>query len=599
MPHVRRLLIAALAAVAAACATTPRAEDLPPHPRLLLTPRAVQEIERRAADDPLLRQIRAAVLDKAAGWRDERTCEYRIPDGKRLLRESRRAIDTVTHTAMAWRLAGRRADLERCIAELDAACRLPDWNPSHFLDTAEMATAVALGLDWLWEDLDESQRQRYRRGLREKAIEPWEAGLAADAWWLKIRNNWTQVCAAGIATAAAATAESSEELAAGPFVRCLETLAACRRFYEPDGGYPEGPGYSDYGTEYHVLGLAVAESLDREAEVPAVLAANNRFMAQLYGPTGLSFNFADGAAGRARIIPARGWLAARPADAAIGRYLRGKLALITARGSNDRFFPLHLLWLPGQPATLAELPSAAAFRGEQPVVFFRTGWEDPGATFVAAKGGTPAASHGHMDAGSFVLDALGHRWVHDLGGDDYNLPGYFDFRGARWRYFRLNARSHNLPLLARHQQAVDAASCPLVVFDPRPDGRAEFDLTPAYTFNGRPAAGTMTRSVALDRATDTVTIVDRIEAAVDPVRWQVMINADATLDGTQAILRQGPAEMLVALEPADTAWQLGPATPTRDGERPNQGFQLLWAEIAPRPDLEITVRFTPRRPAGP
>jgi hypothetical protein len=35
----------------------------------------------------------------------------------------------------------------RTIAELEAACALKDWNPSHFLDTAEMASAVATGYD--------------------------------------------------------------------------------------------------------------------------------------------------------------------------------------------------------------------------------------------------------------------------------------------------------------------------------------------------------------------------------------------------------------------------------------------------------------------
>ena len=33
------------------------------------------------------------------------------------------------------------------IRELDAACALKDWNPSHFLDTAEMSTAVAIVAD--------------------------------------------------------------------------------------------------------------------------------------------------------------------------------------------------------------------------------------------------------------------------------------------------------------------------------------------------------------------------------------------------------------------------------------------------------------------
>ncbi|MDA0253787.1 MAG: heparinase II/III family protein [Planctomycetota bacterium] len=594
MPRpLRRLLLAT--SLLWAAATSPAAADLPPHPRLFLTPAAVAAIERRAAADPLLKNIRQAVLAKAERLRKDRTVEYRIPDGKRLLRESRRAIDTITHTAMAWRITRRQADFDRCVAELDAACELPDWNPAHFLDTAEMATAVALGLDWLWDDLDQPRRQRYREALLTKAIEPWEQGVAENIWWATVRNNWTQVCAGGIATAAAVMAETPEDLAAGPFGRCLDTLARCGRFYEPDGGYPEGPGYADYGTAYHVLGLAAAEAMGRPIEVPAVLAVNNRFMAHLFGPTGWSFNFADGPVRRPVSIPARGWLAARPADPAIQAVIRRRLAGIAASGSNDRFFPLHLLWLPGEPAAPGQLPLAAAYRGEQPLVLFRTAWDDPEATFVAAKGGTPAASHGHMDVGSFVLDALGQRWVHDLGSDDYNLPGYFDFRGGRWRYYRLNARSHCVPLLAGHQQAADAACCPLIDIDLGGEPRGIFDLTAAYTFKGIPAAGRMTREVRLDPISSVVTIRDRIAAADGPVRWQAMINATATLDGSRATLRLAEAEMAVAVEPATAAWKLEPATPPSDQERPNAGFQLLVAEVPPQPDLEIVVRFTPVR----
>ena len=43
--------------------------------------------------------------------------------------------------------------------ELEAACNFADWNPSHFLDTAEMSTAFALGYDWLYDYLTEEQRK--------------------------------------------------------------------------------------------------------------------------------------------------------------------------------------------------------------------------------------------------------------------------------------------------------------------------------------------------------------------------------------------------------------------------------------------------------
>ena len=55
----------------------------------------------------------------------------------------------------------------------------------------------------------------------------------------------------------------------------------------------------------------------------------------------------------------------------------------------------------------------------------RSDWLDPSAMFVGIKAGTNRVNHSHLDLGTFVLDALGQRWAVDLGGDNYNLPGYF------------------------------------------------------------------------------------------------------------------------------------------------------------------------------
>src|SRR5207253_1068316 len=38
----------------------------------------------------------------------------------------------------------------------------------------------------------------------------------------------------------------------------------------------------------------------------------------------------------------------------------------------------------------------------------------------------PAYRHAQLDAGSFVIDGARTRWVVDLGGDEYDLPGYFE-----------------------------------------------------------------------------------------------------------------------------------------------------------------------------
>lgn len=329
------------------------AAELPPHPRLLLPADGIAAIEARARRDPIV------------------------------------------HTAMAWRLTGERVFFERCVKELDAACGLPDWNPAHFLDVAEMATAVAIGCDWLHADLTDDQRDRYRAALVGMAIEPAVRGLEKRAHWTRPVNNWAQVCGAGIAFASACVSEDAEALDATPYHECLRIVVESNRFYEPDGCYPEGPGYCDYGTSYHVGALALAESLGQHVEVPRPLLAGAAFMTHVRGPSGTVFNFADSGPAQDAFIPARGWLVSRSADAALAADLRRNLLARAERfqkqGGNDRFFPLHLLWLPEEPRDPPALPLAAVFGGQQPCLNARShnviridgGLQNPRATSVA------------------------------------------------------------------------------------------------------------------------------------------------------------------------------------------------------------------------
>ncbi|MFM9058845.1 MAG: heparinase II/III family protein [Planctomycetaceae bacterium] len=606
--------IVAVAAAATAVATATVAADLPPHPRLLLTPAKVETIKARVATDPLVALVRDATIVSADKALDRRTCEYRIPDGKRLLAESRAAIDVVLHTATAWLLTGDRRYLDRCVKELDAACALPDWNPSHFLDTAEMATAVALGLDWLHPDLDAAQRDRYRAALVAKAIRPAEEVFATKGWWTKASNNWSQVCGAGIAVACAAVAEDRPALDASLFAKCLALLHDCERFYE-GGGYPEGPAYWDYGTSYHVLGLAVADGLGEPIVVDHDMARSADFMAHLRGPSGLLFNFADAHPRRDAFVPARGWLIGwipvvkeRHEDMSVeclGRDLRRGLEAnatdFRSRGSNDRFFPLHLLWLPADPGLDVGRASVGMYGHEQEVVTIRTFDDDRDPAFIAMKGGTPRASHGHMDVGSFVYDAHGRRWTHDLGGDDYNLPGYFG--RERFAYFRLSARSHNVLLIDGQVQNPTCEPCtlPALACDAAGPVSGEFALSPAYRLASGPLAEKVTRHLAFDRNTGIAAIRDTVVAPVGDVRWQAMIDAEPDIDGSRVVLRKdGKAitlDVAATCTPplaAPTTWIVEDAKPPTPREKQNEGFRLLSCTIPRAQRVEIKVTITPR-----
>lgn len=547
-----------------------------PHPRLWLPKSSEAALREKLARDPLAAKLQAVTIDEAERVLKKRTCRYEIPDGKRLLFESRIALHNIMHCGWAWRMGGGEKFRLRAIAELEAACALKDWNPPHFLDTAEMASAVATGYDWLYDTLTPEQRAMCERAIIEKALKPAKAVYDKGGWWSNPRNNWSQVCGSGIALAAAAVAGKDAGLAEDLFARGLKLVESCGKFYEPDGMYPEGPGYWHYGTNFHVMLLAACQTLEKPITDNAILKKSGDAVMQLTGPTRIAFNFADGGSRLETPSPAQCWLASHFKAADQARYVRGLFSRALADDgeiTGDRYFPLAVLWLPEPPAVKKTLPTAAVFGGEQAIAIFRTGW-DANAAFFAIKGGTPAASHGHMDVGSFVYDAHGVRWIHDLGSENYNLPGYFG--GKRWSYFRLQNRSHNTLEINGKLQNADSQPCPLASSSPL---EATFDLSDAYAG----AAEKVVRGARFNALTGAVRIEDQITKPSGEIVWRAFTDAAAEIQGDQVVLRKDGHQIILRRACATGTWSITDAKPPTPEENQNLKFRAVVLTI-PRAD---------------
>ena len=172
----KALVVLTLAAVvSAAFARKPTSNDMPdaaspevaaaveraaqkPHPRLFADDSGFARIKARIETDELMK-LAAEHVRAVADLMLPTPPSERIKEGKRLLTVSRTALYRIATLAMASRLYGNKAHLDRAVAELRAVCAFEDWNPSHFLDVGEMSLAVAVGYDWLYADLDEATRK--------------------------------------------------------------------------------------------------------------------------------------------------------------------------------------------------------------------------------------------------------------------------------------------------------------------------------------------------------------------------------------------------------------------------------------------------------
>ena len=388
-----------------------------------------------------------------------------------------------------------------------------------------------------------------------------------------------------MAVGALSVAEDEPELSRRILDASRQSIVKAMNSFAPDGGWEEGPGYWNYATSYNVFYLdAIKTALGTDfnlSQMPG-FPVTGTFRAHSIGPTGLAFNYAD-ASEKAGVAPQMFWLANefdRPADA---------IQELHGMGANPRFF--HLLWsegrLPEQEAQ-ADLPLDGLYRGIN-VAFFRSAWNDPQALFVGFKGGDNRANHSHLDLGTFVLDALGQRWAIDLGGDEYNLPGYFG--GKRWTYYRLKTEGHNTVSLA-HENQDPKARAAIIAYQSRPNyAYAVADLTEAY---GEASVRKALRGVGLlDRK--QVLVIDEVESdrALD-LSWSLHTRASVTIDGPTATLSRDGNDLEIRLldPPAGTSFSAAEVK-TPEPQRSNAGVSRITLNYPPTTSARIAVLFTP------
>jgi hypothetical protein len=409
------------------------------------------------------------------------------------------------------------------------------------------------------------------------------------SWWSKSQHNWNQVCNGGLSVGALALAELEPELAADLLQRALVSIQLPMKEFAPDGAWIEGPGYWNYATSYNCYLLASLQSaLDTDFGLSRMPAFDKTGMFPIYitGPFGHTFNYADGGE-EAIVAPQMFWLANTFNRPQYADYQR-KLSRGTA---------LDLLWQRPFPTNSAPAPLDACFHKSE-IASFRSSWQDKSALFAAIKAGDNKANHGHLDLGSFVLDALGVRWVSDLGAEDYNLPGYFGSK--RWEYYRLRAEGHNTLVInpGSKPDQDPKAEAQLIRFSSRPEFAFTIaDLTPAYATK----AQKVQRGLAmLDRK--RVLVQDEIEMEKPGQLWwfchttaRIILDAD----GKGAVLEKNDQRLRVTLaNPPDARFEVMEAQPLADsphpkGQNANKDIRKLSLHLDGVKTVCIRVCFTP------
>ncbi|MEX2382667.1 MAG: heparinase II/III family protein [Opitutales bacterium] len=537
------------------------------HPRLWLTEKAVARmgpcLQHAGPAQALLEELK----HRAEGFRSLPPVAF-VKKGRRLLEATRQSQERIVLGSWLLRMEHDPELLARVKEEMLHAAAEESWNPDHFLDVGEMAFGLAVGYDSLYAELSEEDRTLIENAILDKALRCSVEAEHKGAWWIEGRNNWNQVCHGGLVVAALAVWERDPQLCEFIVRRALENLHHAAAAYAPDGAYPEGPMYWCYGTTFHVLMIDALRSVFGTdfgmSDFEGFLESSD-YLRQTRGPTGLIFNYAD----------ARELWGASAATGLFGRRLNGKKngfnttlywfarergcrevveleeEVLETRPAEvlslaDRFLPFVAGWrdfsVEEPPPEDSILPCYVYYRGKTPIALHRTRWGDPGALFVGLKGGSPGHHHGHMDAGSFVVDAGGVRWAVDPGMQEYedieatglNL---WDFGpdGDRWKIFRLGPEGHNILRFNRGRQWPQATTTLLEFCDTGLFPHTTLDLTALYPTSVEACRRTVgifeEREI---RIRDEWTSTDRDQE----VSWQWLTRAEAKVTAEGFLLEQ-------------------------------------------------------------
>jgi hypothetical protein len=523
------------------------------HPRLLLLKGEEKGLLKQISTDKYWQKIHQTIIDES----DKLIVlpeNERIKDGRRLLAVSRDNLKRIFYLSYAYRMTNDQKYAKRAEKEMLKTASFIDWNPTHFLDVAEMTMGMAIGYDWLYNYLSPVSCEIIKKAIIEKGI---TSSLEdKNNYWLKSTNNWNQVCNAGITFGAMAVYEDIPELSLQMINRAIASVKIPMNAYSASGAFPEGITYWNYGTSFNVMLISSFEKIyktDFGLSDTSGFLNTGLYSQHMISPMLNQFNYGDNKT-QSTFSPAVFWFYAKTQNPAL-LYLQGRI--INKGISNretERLLPAAILWGAGAKASLSNPvePTDLAYKGTgaSPVTVFRSSWSGTDGIYLGFKLGSASINHAHMDVGSFYLDADSVQWGIDLGQENYTsleAKGVLLWDKQRWDVFRYNNLSHNL-LIINNKLQNPTAKAEIDKYSDKPDFMfSTSDLSAVYEGQVK----TMKRGVALINK-KYVMVEDVIETLPQftKARWNMATMADEMIPVSDNIvlLKKGNKKLYMVVQ---------------------------------------------------
>lgn len=556
------------------------------HPRLLFNKVEEKEVKKLIKKDPLAGELASFLKEKADSMVVLPQLTYDLNKYGNILYTSRAYVTRLGTLSLAYRLYGEQKYLDAVNKTLLWICDYKDWDPKHFLDTAEMTTAVAIAYDWLFDALPESTRQKVKESIYKNAISivlrEYEKGGPGS--WAKRETNWNVVCNTGMTLGALAVAEDYPKETATILENAARYMPNCLKHFAPDGVCYESLTYWGYTTSYLALYLKVVEQNGGDqagiGQLPGISKTALYFKRTLT-PSGQQFNFGNTTIGEALNTPSFFFFSKYYRLPEVAEWFRTEInQSIQGKKALHPLFFLTLPWFDAKSPTKTEnIPPLEVYHNSiNDLLVLNGNRKEKGSIFLVAKGGTPNQAHQQMDCGTFIIESDSVCWTEDLGADDYALPGFWDYKpgGDRWKYFRNNNFSHNTLNIDRQPQYANGKAfvCEENTHTAQPYAR--LDLSEVYKVQACKAFRKFT--LVNDH---TIEVEDKVELrnSSSTVFWTAATKADVTINGSVAQLQKdGKVFYFRILSPEGATFHTYPAYNTYPGEKPIKGITML--EIA-------------------
>ncbi|KZT02413.1 heparinase II/III family protein [Laetiporus sulphureus 93-53] len=596
-------------------------EVRPNRPRIIAPQYKWDALPNLIKNEPYLKLYNDTIFGNATEYYNQDVVAYFLDSGNGILDIARQIKMRIKAFSYAYRMTNDTKWSDRAFQELQNAAGNgtnsfgPDdatrWNPTHFLDTAEMTAAFAIAYDWMydaWSDTEKSQIlwTMVEYGLNNGVFAYTNSNDGYYGWWTNnTQGNWNCVCNGGLTMGALAilgddTSGLAEQILGytipNAILNCAEAVTS-------DGTWQETPNYWYFGVTGHaemISSLVTATGSDYD-----LLSTNpgfeytGLFHMHVTGP-GSMFEWGDNGVNLYSTT-------ANPMFFYAEQYNHPEYMLFQRDQHDAPSDPWSMFWY--NPSV-----SGAFWDGLNLDGFFdnhtdqwgsmRTSWTDEDALFIAMKAGMLQGhqTHNDLDCGDFVLDALGTRWAGELGDENYLDTGYFSNdtqESDRWLYYRKRTEGQNTILVNYANQLVTATPTirygtdnttqgSSTVFSVPDNSTAFFtaDLASAYE-----NVTSFQRGIRMINSRKQVLLQDDITADA-PIQWRMHTNATVTVnsEGNGATLQIGNEKLeLTVLSPSSgykittetpaARLSTDPPLPSGQTDLPNTGVTVIMISL--------------------